>query len=137
MTPPRLRRIAWTLTICYAAFHFVMTHLPPRNVPGMAVSNYVLHFLSYGWLGGCLYLSLWLGGMSMSRAALVVIAGAIVFAAVDELLQAPVGRSPDVLDWVVDVAGAVLAVAGLSLVRSAMSRTWDAPKNASLDDQRN
>ena len=73
MNPPRLRRTAWMLTGFYAAFHFVMTHLPPGRLPAPHVPDKTLHFLSYGLISGCFYVSLWLGGLSVRRAGLMVL----------------------------------------------------------------
>jgi VanZ family protein len=122
-----LRRSAWTLTAIYAGFHFVMTHIPPGNVPRLGPSNYLLHFLSYGFLAGCVYVSLWLGGATAMRASLVVIAGAALFATFDELLQAPVGRDPEFLDWAVDVAGALVAAGCLSVLRRLLRKNDQPP----------
>ncbi|MDQ3440825.1 MAG: VanZ family protein [Planctomycetota bacterium] len=127
MTPVRLRRTAWMLTAFYAAFHFVMTHIPPGNLPGVAVSNYLLHFLSYGVLAGCFYLSLWLGGMAIKRAALMVLFVTSAFAVFDEILQAPVGRTPELLDWVADVSAALVAVTCFTLVRLAIRKRDEPP----------
>ncbi len=122
MTPPRLRRIAWTLTAFYAGFHFVMTHLPPGNMPTVRTSDKMLHFLSYGLLSGCLYLTLWIGAMPVRRTALMVVFAAAVFGLFDEILQVPVGRDPELMDWIVDVAAAIIAAACLSLLRVVLAR---------------
>ena len=127
MNAPRLRRIAWTLTVFYAGFHFVMTHLPPGNVPAPHVSDKTLHFLSYGLLSGCLYLTLWIGGTNVRRTALMVLFAAALFALFDEILQAPVGRDPELMDWVVDVAGATVAATCLSLLRLVVGVKTNAP----------
>ncbi len=119
---PRLRRIVWLLTAAYAGFHFVMTHLPPGNVPHFRTSDKTLHFLSYGFLSGCLYLALWLGGMPVKRTALLVLFCAASFGVFDEILQVPVGREPELMDWVVDVAAAIVAVACFSIARLVLDR---------------
>ena len=127
MTPARLRRTAWTLTALYAGFHFVMTHLPPGNVPHFRSSDKTLHFLSYGLLSGCLYLTLWISSMSIRQAGLLVLFCTATFAVFDEILQAPIGRDPELMDWVVDVAGALVAVACFSLVRLVMKKREQPP----------
>lgn len=124
---PRLRRIAWTLTALYAGVHFVMTHLPPGNVPHFRSSDKVLHFLSYGLLSGCLYLALWLSGMSIKRAGLLVLFCTASFGVFDEILQAPVGREPDLMDWVVNVAAACVAVTCFSIVRLVLKKRDPSP----------
>ncbi|HEV2293721.1 MAG TPA: VanZ family protein [Tepidisphaeraceae bacterium] len=127
MTPRRLRRAAWTITALYAGFHFVMTHLPPGNVPALRTSDKTLHFLSYGFLSGCLYLTLWVSGISIRRAGLLVLFSSATFAVFDEILQAPIGRDPELMDWVVDVAAAVVAVVCFSLVRLAIRKPAEPP----------
>jgi len=128
MTPtPTLRRTAWTLTAVYAAFHFVMTHLPPGDVPHFRASDKTLHFLSYGVISGCLYLALWVGGMSIKRAGLMVLFIVASFGVFDEILQAPVGRDPELLDWIADVSAAIVAVTCFTILRVVLSRTSASP----------
>ncbi len=122
MNSLRLRRIGWTLTLVYACFHFVMTHLPVGNVPVLPGADKTWHFLSYGLLSGCFYLTLWMGGMPVRRTALMVVFAAALFGLFDEILQAPVGREPELLDWIVDVAGAIVAATCLSLLRIVLAR---------------
>jgi VanZ family protein len=127
---PILRRTAWTLTALYASFHFVMTHLPPGHVPHLQASDKTLHFLSYGMLSGCFYLALWIGGMPAKRAGLMVMFVIAAFGVFDEILQAPVGRDPELLDWVADVSAAMVAVTCFSLLRAIRARRASAPKDA-------
>ena len=130
MTPTRLRRTAWMLTAFYAAFHFVMTHLPPGKLPSPHVSDKTLHFLSYGMISGCLYTSLWLGGMSIKRAALMVMFLTASFGVFDEILQKPVGRTPELMDWVADVSAALVAVTCFTLVRLIWPHRARKPESA-------
>jgi VanZ family protein len=125
--PPRLRRTAWMLTAFYAAFHFVMTHIPPGKLPTPHVPDKTLHFLSYGFLSGCLYVSLWLGGMPIKRAALMVMFLAASFGVFDEILQKPVGRTPELMDWVADVSAALVAVTCFTLLRLVMTKRDEPP----------
>lgn len=136
MNSPRLRRIAWTLTALYASFHFVMTHLPPGQLPPIRTSDKALHFLSYGFLSGCFYLALWLGGMASRRAGLMVVFCAALFALFDEILQAPIGRDPELMDWVADVSAAVIAAVCLSLFRTMLpARPDDGPLGPTVGDE--
>jgi VanZ family protein len=41
----------------------------------------------------------------------------------DEILQAPVGRDPELLDWVADVSAATVAVTCFSLLRFVLAKT--------------
>ena len=127
---PILRRTAWTLTALYASFHFVMTHLPPGNVPHFQTSDKLLHFLSYGVISGCFYLALWIGGMGAKRAGLMVMFVIAAFGVFDEILQAPVGRDPELLDWVADVSAATVAVTCFSLLRWLLPKADTTPSVA-------
>ena len=111
-----------------------MTHLPPGQLPPIRTSDKTLHFLSYGFLSGCFYLALWLGGMPIRRAGLMVVFCAAVFALFDEILQAPVGRDPELMDWVADVSAAVIAAVCLSILRVATHDKLNPPPLAPGDD---
>lgn len=69
---------------------------------------------------GCLAGLFWIGsGGSPWRSAVVALAMVALFGAADETVQAYTpGRDANVLDWLADMCGAVLAVTTLSLVRS-------------------
>src|SRR5687767_13488496 len=127
MTPPRLRRTAWMLTAFYAAFHFVMTHIPAGRLPAPHVPDKTLHFLSYGMISGCLYISLWLGAVSIKRAGLFVPFVAASLGVSAEILQAPVGRTAELMDWVADVSAALVAVTCFTLVRLAIRKRDEPP----------
>ena len=124
---PRVVRTAWMLTAFYAGFHFVMTHIPPGKMPTPRVPDKTLHFLSYALISGCFYVSLWLGGASVKRAAWVVPIGTAIFGTLDELLQAPVGRTPELLDWFADVSAACAVVACFSLLRLVVRKRAQPP----------
>jgi VanZ family protein len=119
MTRRALHRGAWGLTLAYWLFAFVTTHLPPGELPKVAVSDKLAHFVSYGLLCGALSVCLWLGNVPVARSAWVVLAIGAVYGVVDELLQIPVGRTASVGDWVADVAGAATAVMIFTVVRLA------------------
>jgi VanZ family protein len=130
MTPtPALRRTAWTLTALYAAFHFVMTHLPQGDLPRLPGTDKLYHFLSYGVISGCLYLALWIGGFSIKRAGLMVLFAVASFGVFDEILQAPIGRDPELLDWIADVSAAIVAVTCFSILRAILARRASGPKD--------
>jgi len=78
-------------------------------------------------ISGCLYLSLWLGGMSIKRAALMVLFLTASFGVFDEILQAPIGRTPELMDWVADVSAALVAVTCFTLVRLAIRKRDEPP----------
>jgi chromosome partitioning protein len=95
--------------------------------PALPASDKTLHFLSYGVISGCLYLALWVGGMSIKRAGLMVLFIVASFGVFDEILQAPVGRDPELLDWIADVSAAIVAVTCFTILRVVLSRTSAKP----------
>ena len=127
MTRRALHRGAWALTLAYWLFAFVTTHLPPGDLPKVAVSDKLAHFVSYGLLCGALSVCLWLGNVPAARAAWVVLAIGAVYGVVDELLQIPVGRTASVGDWLADIAGAVTAVVIFTVLRLATRQTSEPP----------
>jgi VanZ family protein len=114
--PAHSVRWTWTALAAYWVTLFVGTHLPPQQaLPLPAMSDKVIHALAYGGLAVLLSLALsrrrqWRIALALS--VLAVLGG---YAAVDELLQIPVGRHGDVLDWVADMIGVLTALAAWSL----------------------
>jgi len=49
------------------------------------------------------------------------------FGVFDEILQAPVGRDPELLDWIADVSAAIVAVTCFTILRVVLSRTSAKP----------
>lgn len=82
------------------------------------------HFMLYAVLGALYYLALPRGTRTWS--VVLAIGLASVYGVSDELHQSFVpGRTPDVMDWLVDTAGAALAVLA---VRAWVSRSPFAPQ---------
>ena len=82
------------------------------------------HFMLYAVLGALYYLAL-PGGTRAWRVVLAI-GLASVYGVSDEFHQSFVpGRTPDVMDWLVDTAGAMLAVL---VVRAGISRSRFAPQ---------
>jgi VanZ family protein len=127
------RVILATMLLCYWAVIFTITHLPPRHVPHVNVSDKIEHFVGYGGLATLLYATLWAYRPHFRYSALFVIAVAMCYGAADEMLQTLVGRKADVRDWIADVAGATLAAIVMTLLRQlawrrAIAREQDAWK---------
>ena len=117
-----IRPALWALTGVYWCGIFVMTHLPPADVPSTGVSDKTEHFGAYGLLGGALYLALWATWPHRRGIPLIVLAVGLAYGAVDEWLQIPVGRSCECADWCADATGLVIAVGAMSLIRLAVDR---------------
>ncbi len=77
------------------------------------------HFTEYAVLAGLLWLALRLSPKLARHATAIAFALAALYALSDEVHQSFVpGRMPDVRDWLVDLAGAALAVWLLSRSRT-------------------
>jgi len=118
----RSARAVRTATASYAIALLLLTHWP--KVPEIAVGgsalpiDKIIHGVLYAVLG---FLLSFANRVCVSRPrlpGLALLAATAIFAAADELTQSLTGRSPDILDWVADLAG---AVAGLALGRLAVS----------------
>lgn len=94
------------------------------ELPG-GVSPDFGHFVGYALLGGLLARALAdarIAGLTTRVAALAWI-GSAAYGATDEFHQSFVpGRTPDVNDWCVDLAGAAVAVVACRLLAVAIAR---------------
>jgi VanZ family protein len=124
--PNRLRQVANLArygTIAVLVAMFVGTHIPMEASGGFVQHDKMLHFWAYltlafavittwdlsaGRLQGSQYLMVWLG--------------CAIYGIADELLQIPVGRSCDAMDWVFDIAGAAAGVLLFRVVRPLVYR---------------
>lgn len=108
------------LCVCLVAWlaALVATHVPPPKLPTYHVSDKTLHAVGYFVLAGLFWLSLAGYGVRTRRRVLLVVCVMIVYAAVDEKTQGWVNRNPDVLDWLADAVGTVLAVGALETLRA-------------------
>lgn len=80
----------------------------------------VLHALAYGGLAGLLFLGL---AQPPLRRSLWVVGIVALLGAVDELIQAALPhRDANVMDWLADLGGALLACVTLSAVRAVVYR---------------
>ncbi len=118
--------IAWTLWAAYWLVLLTLTHLPPRFIGHPPVTDKTLHVLAYTTLAGLLYVALW---ATWPRRPIVrwVLGCICVLGALDEWTQPMFGRSCELLDWVADVSGAIVAVGMLMLIRRIAERWAPAP----------
>jgi len=106
-----LGAVAWMILI------FRLSEIPGSSVPG----NYgtLGHFVLYAVLGGLFMLAAPDRG-SVWRTAAVAVCLASLYGVTDEFHQSfTPERVPDVVDWVVDTAGAATAVLGIVAIRKA------------------
>ncbi len=112
----------------YWVFLFALTHLPRLQIAGPEQSDTLAHFGAFGMLA-FLY---WRFAETLSRPRPVwfVWQAAVVltlWAGVDEYLQQFVDRTPDLADWIADVAGIGLVLGGLELRRRWVARGPSGP----------
>lgn len=129
--PARAR--AWLLLV-YWALMYLVTHLPgidewrPRGGWPIRDPDKYVHFFAFaGWV----LVWAWLlegHGRRVGRSALIVLfLGGAVYAAFDELTQGLVGRTPDWIDWVMDIAGLIAGVIIVFVHRSRRAARLPAP----------
>jgi VanZ family protein len=112
---PRFRRLfLWGPVVAQMAaiFLFSSLHDPAPLIPG-GITDKGGHFIGYALLGALMLRALAGGRLAAItwRLALAALALSSLYGISDELHQVFVaGRSPEVLDWVADSAGALAAV---------------------------
>jgi VanZ family protein len=117
------RRILWIITICYWVILFAVTHTPRAPVvPGLKLSDKLMHAGAYFILAGMLYLTLW---KTWPDCTIVwwVIALVLAYGVLDEQTQKLVGRDCELADWLADAGGGIAAMLILVSVRIASRKT--------------
>jgi VanZ family protein len=135
-SPVRWKRLPGVLLALYWPVLFAATHLPlPRLNELPTGSDKWMHLVAYAGLGGLL--SVWLStrGASLLRLWAIVPPVCLGYAMIDELLQLlVVSRSADWRDGLADLAGALLGVAGVTLMRVARASRSRLPGPTGPDD---
>ena len=117
-------RVALLLLGGYWLLLFAATHLPVPKVPRFPHMDKVAHTLLFAGLS---FLLCWAIPTRFERRLWNVrwaVLLAIAYGAFDEISQAPVGRTPDIWDWVFDCVGAVLGAATYIAARPMVQRWW-------------
>lgn len=115
----QIRRLIPALLLAYWVLIFTGTHVPLEHVGGMGHNrDKVLHFVAYAGLAWLLGVWFWARGRSGLRTSLLIFAIAAIYGGADELLQIPVGRNADVLDWLADCSGAAAGLVMLALTQA-------------------
>jgi hypothetical protein len=106
-TASRLRPWLSLAAIGYFVALFIGTHMPrlPTGISA-GLSDKHLHFLAYGGLAFLLAARAACSRPVTARILVKLWLLLGVYGALDELLQIPVGRDAEILDWVMDVTGA-------------------------------
>jgi len=121
LDPPKFRRLIQVLLGAYWLLIFTLTHLPPKHLPHVNLWDKAEHLLAYGALGGLLFLALWAMRPNLVQIGIVALAIGMMYGAIDEWLQIPVGRDCDLQDWFADTTGVAIAVVCLTFLRSRMT----------------
>ena len=115
----RLRRLMLATLVTYAIALVIGTHMPQEDGPPPLIPDKVLHFGAYLGLSWLLATTLHLYGRRMWP----TMPALLLFGAVDEVTQIPVGRTADPLDWFADAAGILLGTAAAAF----MAKRWPGP----------
>jgi VanZ family protein len=101
------------LSVCVAAWltALVFTHIPGEEMPGVDVSDKLLHLVGFFGLGSLFWLTLAAYGIRRLHRVPTVVCVMVIYAAVDETTQGLFRRSPEIGDWLADMLGSVLSVA--------------------------
>ncbi|MCA8997908.1 MAG: VanZ family protein [Planctomycetaceae bacterium] len=122
--------------VCYAAALFTLTHIPIPASAAATVSSWdkAFHVGAYFGLAFLAMASFAWKPLSLNLVMPIVFA-LLVFAGLDEILQGPVGRTPDVVDWLADCFGVILgsASAGVVIHFVPVFRDWEALPNRPSD----
>lgn len=115
-------RIVWGVAaLLWMGVIFRLSALPGSAIPGHFSS--LGHFVLYAVLGGLYFMALPKKTPGSLRWAILAIVLASAYGVTDEFHQSFVpGRVPDVMDWLVDTAGALATVSLLTAWRAATAR---------------
>jgi len=110
-------RVASLILACYWLMLFVATHLPKVPMPHVTNSDKYIHFAAFAGLAFLLAWSIPTIPNKRWVNVVLALAIAIIYGAVDEISQTPVGRTADIMDWAADSAGAVFGVVCYVILR--------------------
>ena len=124
------RAIAWGPAVLWALCLFLLSEIratPPGLQALLVIPDKLVHFALYVVLGGLLARARWVSRTDVRH--VVLLAVGCTYAALDEWHQSLVpGRTPEVTDWLADVAG---VAAGYLIV--ALVRVWGSHNPDYLD----
>jgi VanZ family protein len=113
--------------VCYWSALFVATHMPAQMVllPG-GLSDKMPHVVAFAVLA-ILFAAAWrvTAGPLGWRQLCTVWALIVLYGAVDEVTQIPVGRNANLSDWLADAAGATLGLAIFQIWNVSVARVSD------------
>ena len=120
-------RIAIVALLFYWTLLFIGTHIPANAVLGkLHASDKLLHAAAFA---GLAFLMAWAIPTDRTRIHKNTVCAAIVcviYAAVDEILQIPVGRTADWKDFVADCVGICMGLSTYTIARAILIKAeWN------------
>ena len=115
-------RIAIVALLFYWVLLFVGTHLPPdsRLLEKVHGNDKVLHALAFAGLSFLMAWAIPTDRARLHKNTLLASFATVVYAAMDELLQIPVGRTADWKDFVADCIGVLIGLTIYTIARSIL-----------------
>ena len=112
------KKMVFISLIIYWSAIFILTHIPvPHMISRIGCSDKTLHFFAYIILSFVLWPNIDSGKVNFkNRKVWYALAAVALYAVADEWLQGFVGRSPDIQDYLFDMAGATCGFVFLSIV---------------------
>jgi len=105
----RCRYALLSLLVLLWAGAFTLTHLPPPAVPNFHAGDKTLHLVGYAGLASAFGVTMLAFGVERRRRLMLLFAIMLTYGAVDELTQPWFGRTADIVDWLHNAAGVVIA----------------------------
>ena len=112
-------RIAIVALFIYWVLLFIGTHLPPDRIfIPLHLSDKVLHAVAFAGLSFLIAWAVPTNDAKLYQNTLTAALIAVVYAALDELLQIPVGRTADWMDFAADCIGVCIGLGAYTFVRA-------------------
>lgn len=120
-------RMAIVALVFYWVLLFIGTHLPADRIfIPLRLSDKVLHAIAFAGLSFLIAWAVPTNDAKLHQNTLVAALIAVVYAALDELLQIPVGRTADWLDFAADCVGVCIGLGSYTFVRALILRAdWE------------
>lgn len=122
----RFRKWILIAGVILLAGAFTMTHLPGQDLPNFHASDKTLHVTGFAGLSTCFVFLLNAYGWPRRRRILTIVIALMAYAAFDEKTQPYFHRTQDIMDWLADTCGTLLAIGIweplLALARKRLSR---------------
>lgn len=114
-------RSALVVLCLYWTGIFILTHIPPVRPPVIEVNDKLQHLTAYALL--TVLLRVVLGPRLRAHADWATLAIVLCYGAIDEWLQALVGRSCELFDWYADATGAAIGIVLCGITRAILARS--------------